>query len=484
MLNISTLCRIAGVSRSGYYAWVDAAPLRQSREEQDLADFTLIKAAYEYRGYKKGARSIYMRLLHQDPPVIMNLKKIRRLMKKYGLFCPIRKPNPYRQMMREMQTSHVAENIINREFRKYAPRKALLTDITYLFYRNGTCYLSPVMDVCTHESLAYELSESLKVDFVLNMIDSMCAVHGAELDDNTIVHSDQGSHYTSKAFIQKLKDMNFVQSMSRRGNCWDNSPQESFFGHILELCINLAFSCSLRLGEILGLTWNNVHISDELVDSNSAWLYVDKQLQRVSLKSLETIANNNVFLRFPMSSTRVTTVLVLKTPKTSSSVRKIYLPHTVAMMLKERKKQLEYYKDFLGKDYEDYDLVVCHENGTPIEGDKIREALNKLIRENDLPPVVFHSLRHSSTTYKLKLSGGDIKAVQGDTGHAEASMITERYAHILDDDRRINAEKFEKMFYQGQEEDSAGNNADDMLKLMNKLQESPELLELLKGLMK
>ena len=86
VLNISTLCRIAGVSRSGYYAWVDAAPLRQSREEQDLADFTLIKVAYEYRGYKKGARSIYMRLLHQDPPVIMNLKKIRRLMKKYGAF--------------------------------------------------------------------------------------------------------------------------------------------------------------------------------------------------------------------------------------------------------------------------------------------------------------------------------------------------------------------------------------------------------------
>ena len=61
--------------------------------------------------------------------------------------------------------------------------------------------------------------------------------------------------------------------------------------------------------------------------------------------------------------------------------------------------------------------------------------------------MVFHSIRHTSTTYKLKLSGGDIKAVQGDTGHAQASMVTERYAHILDDDRRLNAERFQKEFY-------------------------------------
>ena len=228
-LNISALCRIAGVSRSGYYAWIEAAPLRQSREESDSADYALVKQAYEFRGYKKGARSIYMRLLHLEPPVVMNIKKIRRLMKKYGLFCPIRQANPYRQMARTMQTSHVAGNEIQRQFKAYAPRKALLTDITYLFYRGGVCYLSPILDVCTHEVLAYKLSDSLRVDFVLDMVDDMCARHGAELDNTTIVHSDQGCHYTSKAFIQKLRDADFVQSMSRKGNCWDNAPQESFW---------------------------------------------------------------------------------------------------------------------------------------------------------------------------------------------------------------------------------------------------------------
>ena len=242
-LNISELCRIAGVSRSGYYAWLDAAPLRQQREESDSKDFALVKEAYEFRGYRKGARSIYMRLLHLNPPVIMNIKKIRRLMKKYGLFCPIRQANPYRRMAKAMKTSHVAKNEINRRFRSYAPRKALLTDITYLFYRSGVCYLSPIMDVCTHEVLAYEVSDSLGVDFVLSMVDSMCAQYGAELDNTTIVHSDQGCHYTSNAFIQKLKDASFVQSMSRRGNCWDNAPQESFFGHMKDEITQLVADC-------------------------------------------------------------------------------------------------------------------------------------------------------------------------------------------------------------------------------------------------
>ena len=237
------LCRIAGVSRSGYYAWLDAAPLRQRRAESDDADFGLVKQAYEFRGYKKGARSIYMRLLHLDPPVVMNLKKIRRLMNKYGLFCPIRQANPCLRMAKAMKTSHVAKNEIQRQFKKYAPRKALLTDITYLFYHGGVCYLSPIIDVCTHEVLSYKLSDNLRVDFVLDMVEDMCVQYGAELDNTTIVHSDQGCHYTSNAFIRKLRDAEFVQSMSRKGNCWDNAQQESFFGHMKDEIAELIANC-------------------------------------------------------------------------------------------------------------------------------------------------------------------------------------------------------------------------------------------------
>ena len=108
----------------------------------------------------------------------------------------------------------------------------LLTDITYLFYGGRVCYLSTVLDAYTREILAWQLSRNLQIEFVLKTVDELHEKYGSELDDTTIIHSDQGCHYTSRAFIQKLKDMNFIQSMSRKGNCWDNAPQESFFGHM------------------------------------------------------------------------------------------------------------------------------------------------------------------------------------------------------------------------------------------------------------
>ena len=230
LLNITELCKIAGVSRSGYYRWLEAAPVRASRDDQDKVDFELIVEAYHVRGYAKGARSIYMTLLHRD--IRMNLKKIRRLMSKYGLFCPIRAANPYRRMAKAMRTNKVADNVVDRNFRAYGVRKVLLTDITYLTFKAGCCYLSTILDAFTHEILAYEISMSLKVDFVLDTVAQLIDRHGSTLDSHTIVHSDQGCHYTSIAFIEKLRDADFVQSMSRRGNCWDNAPQESFFGHM------------------------------------------------------------------------------------------------------------------------------------------------------------------------------------------------------------------------------------------------------------
>ncbi len=160
LLNISYLCRLAGVSRSGYYAWIEAAPTRQAREDHDKLDFDKVLEAFKYR-YPKGGRGIYMRLLHTGER--MNLKKIRRLMRKYGLKCPFRKPNPYKQLARPLHTSTVAPNVVNRDFISRGPRKVLLTDITYLFYKGGCCYLSTILDAVSHEVLAWQLSESLEV---------------------------------------------------------------------------------------------------------------------------------------------------------------------------------------------------------------------------------------------------------------------------------------------------------------------------------
>ena len=101
-------------------------------------------------------------------------------------------------------------------------------------------------------------------------------------------------------------------------------------------------------------------------------------------------------------------------------------------------------KEALGSEYTDYNLIMATTFGMPINGSYIRDQMQKVIDKEGLPDVVFHSLRHTSVTYKLKLSGGDIKAVQGDSGHAQADMVTEVYGHIIDEDRRKNAERMEE----------------------------------------
>lgn len=231
VLNISWLCEPAGVSRSGYYNWIASEDYRNKRDEEDRKDFDTILAAYQFRGYDKGKRGIYMRLLNIG--IRMNIKKISRLRKKLNLVCPIRKANQYRRMTKAIKTNNVAENILNREFKKFGARRILLTDVTYIFYSNSQrAYLSTILDDYTKEILAYVLSESLEIDFVLETVNIPIREHGISLQSETLIHSDQGCHYTGVKFQEIISKQEIRQSMSRRGNCWDNAPQESFFGHM------------------------------------------------------------------------------------------------------------------------------------------------------------------------------------------------------------------------------------------------------------
>jgi len=217
---------------------------------------------------------------------------------------------------------------------------------------------------------------------------------------------------------------------------------------IIKLALNLAFSCSLRVGEMLALTWDCIDITDASIANGTAFVFVNKELQRVNRQTLEILDEKGVIFKFPAYKARTSTALVLKEPKTKTSTRKVFLPKTVAEMLKVRYQEIQEYKEIFGNEFSDYNLVFCNVNGRPMESQYITRGLQKLIRENNLPPVVFHSLRHSSITYKLKLNGGDIKSVQGDSGHAQVKMVTDVYSHILDEDRRLNAQRFEETFYQ------------------------------------
>lgn len=257
----------------------------------------------------------------------------------------------------------------------------------------------------------------------------------------------------------------------------------------LYIAMNLAFACSLRMGEILGLTWKNVHIEDENIATDNAYIYIEAELARASKQAIETLGEKDIYHIFTPLMPNTSTRIILKKPKTDSSIRKVWLPKTVAYILREWKTSQEELKSFLGDEYQDFDLVVALPNGRPCENRIIEKEFSLLKQKAGLPNVVFHSLRHSSTTYKLKLNHGDLKVTHGDTGHAEIDMITKVYAHILDEDRKINAQKFESAFYANpdlrkvtppQEQPQA--QTIDLAALIEQLQKSPELANTLAAL--
>jgi transposase InsO family protein len=231
--SISMLCEIASVSRSGYYNYFSTTSQnrRIERNKQDEHVKEVILKAYHFKGRKKGARQIKMTLAGEYA-IVYNLKRIRRIMKKYDIVCPIRKANPYRRMMKATQEHRVLPNLLKRNFKQNIPGKVLLTDITYLFYGQGNrAYLSTIKDGSTNEILAYQVSDRLTLDIATDTIQALKKNRKIKLSKDAFVHSDQGVHYTSPVFQKLVKNSGLGQSMSRRGNCWDNAPQESFFGH-------------------------------------------------------------------------------------------------------------------------------------------------------------------------------------------------------------------------------------------------------------
>lgn len=190
--------------------------------DRDHEDYLKIKEVFDQGKGKYGWRSIKMRLPE------MNHKKIQRIMRKYDMKTKVRKKNPYKQMMKKSLEHRVFPNVLQREFNQPIPFKVFCTDITYIPFESKFVYLSVIKDVASGEVVSWELSRGLDMQFVINTISNM-----EQLDcDGAIIHSDQGFHYTNPAYIKSVKDLNLIQSMSAKGKCIDNSPIESFFGHM------------------------------------------------------------------------------------------------------------------------------------------------------------------------------------------------------------------------------------------------------------
>jgi len=158
----------------------------------------------------------------------MNHKKIQRIMRKYELVAKVRKRNPYRAIRKKTMEHRVFPNKLKREFDQAVPFKVFCTDITYLPFLNGFVYLSVVKDIATGEVIAWKAS--LKIDMAL-VVETIKGIPSG-LCEKTLIHSDQGFHYTNPSFIAAVKKLKMIQSMSNKGCCIDNAPIESFFGHM------------------------------------------------------------------------------------------------------------------------------------------------------------------------------------------------------------------------------------------------------------
>jgi integrase len=253
----------------------------------------------------------------------------------------------------------------------------------------------------------------------------------------------------------------------------------------LALALQLAFVCTMRAGEILGLQWDCVDVSDKAIDADRAFVYVHQELARVDKEAMEELENRDIKYIFPTLRPGCVSRLVLKSPKTESSVRKIFIPKTLAYILRRWKEEQAEIKEALGEDFHDFNIVVSHSNGRPVEQRLIEKALHELADKEGLPRVVFHSLRHSSATYKLKLTNGSMKDLQAEGGWSTTEMIARVYAHSIEEDRKSIAQKFDGAFYGGAgfdkntQTEHLPNSSMDVSALVAMVQANPQLAQAL-----
>lgn len=162
----------------------------------------------------------------------------------------------------------------------------------------------------------------------------------------------------------------------------------------LYLAMNLAFACSLRMGEILGLTWDNVPITDADIAADDAWIFIDKEIARATQQAIDAIGEKDIYHIFEPVMPGTATRVVLKRPKTESSIRKVWLPKTLAYILRKWQQSQAEIIEFLGDEYQNFGLVISLDNGRPVDERMIEKEFNKLKKTADLPNVVLSIASH------------------------------------------------------------------------------------------
>jgi putative transposase len=210
------LCEIAGVSSSAYYRYKNK-PIDKNIEIEKL-----IIDIYNKSNKRAGYRSIKS-ILKNKYKLIINHKKVQRIMQKHDIKSLVRK-----KFRRPKEKSFIKNNILNRDFKANIPGEKFVTDITYIPTQRSMMYLCTIIDLFNNEPVAWNISDKQDKSLSIDTIEVLKRKYDLR---NSIIHSDQGIHYTNNDYVRLLKEINANQSMSRKGNCWDNAVAESFFSH-------------------------------------------------------------------------------------------------------------------------------------------------------------------------------------------------------------------------------------------------------------
>ena len=222
-----------GISRNSYYKFVNNPRAGMDVAERDARDEADVRMAFEYKGYPKGVRMVYM-LIPRLTGRKIGLDRVRRIMRKYNMNCRIRVPSERKETTQQLLKERRKPNLLRRMFKLHRPNEVRLTDVTVIECADQLdAYGSALIDPVTGVLVAFNVSVHNDLDL------AMATLHNADrhpCKDGGTIHSDQGTLYLSPEFQAKVEAMGMEQSMSRRGNCWDNAPQESFFGHFKDDC--------------------------------------------------------------------------------------------------------------------------------------------------------------------------------------------------------------------------------------------------------
>jgi transposase InsO family protein len=206
--------------------------LRSKLGDKDEKDADLISAVFFERKEKVGIRQIKM-LIEKHCKTVMNKKKIARIKRKYGLVTQIRRRNKYAQFAKIAHEHKSCPNFLNRDFNQVKADEVYSTDITQLNYGKGSkAYLAIFKDLATKEIVSRSVSKRIDLRLVNSALDKALEKLPKVKRKRLMIHSDQGFHFTHISYRKRLDENEVIQSMSRKGNCIDNAPAESFFGYI------------------------------------------------------------------------------------------------------------------------------------------------------------------------------------------------------------------------------------------------------------